>query len=148
MKTFSRTLLACFAGVLMVTSQARAEDPGEALGTCISSSTTGKDRVEVAKWIFEIMTLHPQIHVMASITPEQRLAGNQTMAKLVTRLLTTDCLKETKDIRKANGDGLEQAFTVLGKMAINELMSHPSVVAANTEFAKYLDTNAIQGALK
>lgn len=150
MTKLGRLLLALTTGLLAFSTEVRAEETSDALIACISDSTTGKDRVEFFKWMFSNIASHPQIKPMTNITPEFKMTKDRTAANLITRLLTVDCVKETKATMVVNGNskGIENALSALGQMAMIELMSNPAVKAASSDFGKFLDEKALDEALK
>ncbi|MBP8190636.1 MAG: hypothetical protein KBF81_03830 [Aquabacterium sp.] len=121
-------------------SPAMAGPATNALINCVSDSTTGKDRKELAKWVFVAMTAHPDIQPMSRVSETNRDELDKKLAKLATTLLTESCQMEAKLATEQEGPtSIEAAFGVLGKLAMQELMSNPSVSASFTRYTKYLD---------
>lgn len=119
-----------------------------ALGTCLADNTTGKERKELARWVFIAMSAHPDIHKLSNVSDQARDEANQGMAALVTRLLAENCAPQAKSALQSEGaEGLQSSFTVLGQLAMQELMSNPNVSASITEYAKYLDQQKLNAAL-
>jgi hypothetical protein len=136
-----------FAVCLAPTSGAAA--PAEALSQCFANSTTGKDRIALAQWIFSGMALHPETAKLAVITPEQRQEINMAMGTLVTRLLTDACVNEFREATRAEGPtAVNAAFGVLGGLAMRELTSDPTVAAGAVAFQKYIDTKKLRDCLQ
>lgn len=70
------------------------------------------------------------------------------MAALVTRLLTVNCEKQTKEVTALEGSaGMFTAFKSLGEVAMRELMSNPDVTASVGGYAKYLDQKKLESVL-
>lgn len=102
----------------------------DAIGQCFANSTTGKDRIELARWVFASMALHPDVVSSPAITPEKRESINKSTGALFNRLLSENCTKEVKEAVKFEGQAaLKSAFESLGKLAMQELMSNPAVDA-------------------
>lgn len=121
----------------------------DAIGQCFANSTTGKDRIELARWVFSSMALHPDVISSAAITPQKREAINQSTGALFNRLLAESCTKEVKEAVKFEGQGaLKTAFESLGKLAMQELMSNPAVSAGFSGFEKYVDMPKLKKALE
>lgn len=121
----------------------------DAIGQCFANSTTGKDRIELARWVFTSMALHPDVASSSSITPQKREAINQSTGALFNRLLAESCAKEVKEAVKFEGQtALKSAFESLGKLAMQELMSHPAVGAGFSGFEKYVDMKKLKKALE
>lgn len=121
----------------------------DAIGQCFANSTTGKDRIELARWVFASMALHPDVVSSSSITSQKREAINRTTGALFNRLLAENCAKEVKEAVKFEGQGaLKTAFESLGKLAMQELMSNPAVGAGFSGFEKYVDMKKVKKALE
>ena len=127
--------------LLSIPTLARAQAPGDALGVCLTDNTTGKDRKDLAKWLFLAMAAHPDIKQYAgptASTATEEIA--RTMGALVTRLLTESCANETKAVVKAGGTGAFQlAFQRLGQVATLELMADKAVNESIGMFERFLD---------
>jgi len=130
------------AGILLcIFTSAFAGSPTDALTTCVADKTTGKDRKDLARWVFFAMSAHPEMtkyrsqQVAADIDSTQRTMGN-----LVTRLLTSDCASEAHEsYSKSGSSAIATAFEALGGLAMRELMSNTDVKATMGGFQKYLD---------
>jgi hypothetical protein len=139
MKVASCLALAVF-GSIMVISPAIAGTATDALTTCVADNTTGKDRKDLARWVFVAMTAHPEIQPFSNVTEANRDELDKTVAALATRLLTVSCRTEAKAaIEKEGSESFNAAFGALGKLAMQELMSDPSVNLSFTRYTKYLD---------
>src|SRR5262245_1310891 len=80
-----------------VSHAAQAEQSLNALKTCLADSTSGKDRKDLAKWIFLAMAAHPEMKQHANAgTATAADESSKTIAALVTRLLTDSCANEIK----------------------------------------------------
>lgn len=142
MKFFS-SLLLCAA--LLFQHSAIAGPASDALSVCLADNTSGKDRKDLARWIFLAMSVHPEIRSLSSATVATRTDADKTMAALVTRLLTVNCGKQTKEVSALEGNaGLFTAFKSLGEVAMRELMSSPDVTASVGGYAKYLDQKQLE----
>lgn len=122
----------------------------DAFQTCLADNTSGKDRKELAKWIFLAMAAHPEIR--DQVGPFNAAASQESsrrIASLVVRLLAQDCVRETKAIIKGDqvARSFELAFSRLGELAMQELMADKSVQSAVAEFEKYLDKKRLEEAL-
>lgn len=127
---------------------ALAETAGEALGACLADNTSGKDRKDLARWIFTGMAAHPEIRDLSSISDRALTDARQTMGVLVTRLLSDSCaVQARKAIAQDGNAGVVTAFKVLGELAMQELMSNKDVAASIGAYAKYLDQKKIDAAL-
>ena len=130
------TLLAGFStSTTVVAGQASA-----ALGACMVDALTGKERKQLAQWIFFGMSAHPEIKAYSKITPANRNNTDQTIGHLITRLLTQDCPAETvKAMEKESNLAMQSAFELVGRVAMQELMTSQDVNLAMAGFEKYMD---------
>jgi hypothetical protein len=130
---------------------ALAEPITSDLTTCVTDHATGRDRKDMARWIFVSMSTHPEMKDLSAVTPEAREAANKGMAALVTRLLTEQCAAQARALF-AQGtsapDAFSTSFAALGQVAMQELMSDSNVNAANGAFTKYLDRQKFETALR
>lgn len=137
----------CLA-VLLSNPAALAASSIETASTCLTDSTNGRDRKELVKWIFLAMSKHPEISELASATPANDEESNRRVGKLVTRLLAEDCASEVKAMISEHGPGsLSQAFEVLGRVAMQELMTQPDVNAAFSGLDRFTDQARINRAI-
>jgi len=112
-----------------------------ALGKYLADNTTGKDRKDLAKWIFLAMAAHPEIKQYTNATTSTGAEeSSRTFGALITRLLTDSCASETRAVVKGEGSAaLKLAFEKLGQLAMQELMSDRSVTESMGLFERYLD---------
>lgn len=133
---------------LLMTLPAIAGPDAAALTSCLSDSTSGKDRKDLAKWVFAAMSTHPEIREFANVADRVRDQTSNTMGVLVTRLLSEDCAKQTQAAIKNEGaTAMQTAFRALGGLAMQELMSNPDVSASFSTFEKYMDRKKIEAAI-
>ncbi len=135
--------------VLCISTPSWAGAYADAMGQCFANSTTGKDRIELAKWVFASMALHPDVVSISAITPAKREAINVATGALFSRLLINDCKKEVKNAFKFEGQAsLKAAFESLGKLAMLELMSNPAVGEGFSGLEKYIDIKMLKSTLE
>ncbi|MCG2575784.1 hypothetical protein LZ012_02105 [Dechloromonas sp. XY25] len=133
---------------LLATLPAIAGPDAAALTSCLTDNTSGKDRKDLAKWVFAAMASHPEIREFANVADKVRDQTSNTMGVLVTRLLSEDCAKQTQAAIKNEGaTAMQTAFRALGGLAMQELMSNPDVNASFSTFEKYLDRKKIEAAI-
>jgi len=117
---------------------------GDALTTCFANSTTGKDRTDLARWIFVAMAQHPKMAETASISLEQRESVNRAFGADYSRLMGEACAQEVRLALEKEGEGTTRAgFEFLGKLAMQELMTNPRVAASFADTEKYIDFKKI-----
>lgn len=123
---------------------AHATPTSDALGQCLVDKTTGHDRKLLARWIFVTMSVHPELHDMFVMTAQTRDAANQETANLFMRLMTVDCVDETRAAAEKDGAlAMKLAFSKLGEVAMQELMSNPAVQASFGGLDRYIDRDKL-----
>jgi hypothetical protein len=132
-------IVAILSSVAAVSS-ATAGPATDALSTCVADNTSGKDRKDLAQWVFVAMSAHPEIQPLSHVTEANRDELDKKLAALATRLVTENCQAEAKAAIKTEGpDSFKVAFGALGQLAMQELMSNPAVNEAFGRYVKYLD---------
>ncbi len=121
-----------------------AEPAQDEMSKCLTDSTTGKDRKDLARWIFTVMTLHPEVSSISSVTPEMRAATDKTAGMLLSRLMTKDCRAQFIAQYKNDPQSVKDSFEGLGRMAMQELVANPNVTAGMSGFMRYMDMKALQ----
>lgn len=112
----------------------------DALGKCLTESTSGKDRKDLAAWIFVGMSAHPDIGKIAKASPEAIESAQKSVGAIVTRLIADDCPKEMRAVVKSDGvEGIKVSFELLGKIAMQELTSNEQVSKTIGGFERYVD---------
>lgn len=148
MKRIISVLVVIIIGSTITASSAVAGPATDSLIACMSDNTTGKDRKDLARWIFVGMSFHPEIQSLSSVTETDRDQLDRRMAAIVTRLLIENCQVQVKlAMEKEEGEApLKSAFSVMGQLAMQELMANPAVNSAFTRFVKYVDTEKLRSA--
>ncbi len=114
------------------------------LGKCLVTSTSTKDRSDLARWMFSVFSVHPALPSSTRAGPEALDAAGKQTGALFNRLLTQDCLQQTRNARKYEGDmAIHNSFKVLGEVASLELMRHPAVSASLTSVTRFIDSKRI-----
>lgn len=132
---------------LTVSLPALAGPDAVALTSCLSDNTSGKDRKDLAKWVFAAMSTHPEIREFAQVSDKVREQTSNTTGVLVTRLMSESCAKQANAaIRNEGQVAMQAAFRALGGLAMQELMSNPDVTVAFSAFEKYMDRRKIEAA--
>lgn len=146
MKKFLFPLL--LIGSALVTTPSYAQSATDEFATCLTDSLSGKERKDLASWIFFAMAAHPGIEQYSNITPEAREQQDKTIGALITRLVAENCPAELVKAQAENPEALRMAFEMVGKVAMQELMSNEKVSAAIAAYAKYADMEKIQAVVK
>jgi len=130
------------------TLAAQAQPAVNAFGKCLGDNTTGRDRKDLARWLFVAMGAHPDMKAISTINPSAPEDSSKAAGRLFTKLVVEACPKEAKAAVDAVGSGaFQSAFTVLGQLAMQELMTDKDVAAGMALLEKHVDTSKIQSVL-
>lgn len=117
-----------------------ASQEAQELGVCLTDSLNGKERKNLAKWIFLGMSSHSAIKPYSNVSQQDIENSNTYVGRLITRLMTEDCPNQAKAASEVIGSvAFEQAFKIVGEVAMLELMAEPTVSQSLGAFEKYLD---------
>jgi len=120
----------------------------DALSNCLSENTNGKERKELARWVFLGMSAHPEIRALTTADAKTRTDSQKWMGTLVTRLLSENCAAQTRAAVQSEGSaGMMAAFRSLGELAMRELMTNGDVAAALSGYEQYLDKKKLEAAM-
>lgn len=141
-----RSFVLAVAIILASAGSAHAQSQADPLGVCLADNTTGRDRKDLARWLFLAMAAHPDIKEFAVPTATTAMDDSaKFMGGLVTRLLTESCAEQAKTAIKSGGtNAFVIAFRKLGEVAMQEIMADPAVNAAIGQFEKYLDQERLK----
>jgi hypothetical protein len=118
------------------------------MAKCLVRSTTSEDKTALVQWMFAMMSLHPAVRTMATVSGEQRTAVSQRVADIFQELLTKSCVNETKDAVKYEGEvTIVSSFSMLGQVAARELFQDPNVAAGLAELSKAFDATSLRKTL-
>ena len=135
-------LITIFFGITIY-SVSQAAD----LGNCMVDSLTGKERKQLARWIFFAIAAHPEIKPYSITTEEDIRQCDEITGKLITRLLTEDCPDELKMANNLDPMSLQNAFGLVGQVAMQELMANEDVRKAISNYVRYVDQEKINSVL-
>ena len=74
------------------------------LAKCLVTSTNNRDITKLVKWTFKVYSDHPEVSYMVDLSDREKKVIDKEMADLFTRLLSEDCLDESKNAQKYEGD--------------------------------------------
>jgi hypothetical protein len=118
------------------------------LARCLADNTTGKDRKDLARWIFVAMGAHPELRDLVLSSQDATEQANKRMAALVMRLMSESCVAEVRTLHNnGESDAMRRAFESLGALAMMELSSNPSVAASVAGFGRYVDQAKLTAAI-
>jgi len=110
-------------------------------------SLSGKERKELAKWIYFAMAAHPDITAYAKVTESDRLNTDKYIGSLITRLLVENCPAELNAAQKADPLAMKKAFELVGQVAMQELMTNGNVVSAISGYVRHADQKKISSVM-
>lgn len=140
MKSFVNAVIV--SSILITSSGVIAATPTETFGECLIDNLNGKERKELAKWVFFAMSSHPEIKTYSKATSNDITESDKYFGNLVTRLLTEDCSNEM-NAAKVDPQAMEKAFELVGVVAMQELMTNQEVTAAMANYIKYINQEKI-----
>jgi len=132
-------ILLCLASI---GGYAQGQTATARMAECLIASTTGADRVALARWVGFAVIAHPSIRESVAIPKQVVDSSDVETAELITQLMTVRCLKETRNAAKENDSSIEDAFKVLGQVAMQEIMMDGSVDARIGAFIEYIDESS------
>jgi len=135
--------------VMLVPNIADASQAAQKLGVCLTDSLNGKERKNLAKWIYFGMSAHSSIKSYTNATEKDFDDTNKYVGQLITRLMTEDC-PEIADaaLKEGGSSAFEYAFGIVGQVAMQELMAEQNVSQAMGAFEKYLDQDKFDRTFK
>jgi hypothetical protein len=140
MKRSVLCLLFCALG-----ATAHAQPAVDAFGKCLADNTSGKDRKDLARWLYVAMGAHPDMKAISSINSSAPEDSSRVAGELFTRLIAEACPNQAKAAVDATGPvAFQSAFSVLGQLAMQELMADKDVNAGMGLLQKYIDNGKVQ----
>ena len=107
---------------------------------CIVTKTTSQEKTDLVKWIYVIISFHPQLKEMSGITSDDVEMANIRVADYMTNVFAYKCKDEMMDAIEYEGEeSAMEAFKLLGEIAMMEIMSEQNVSYASELFIQYLD---------
>jgi len=104
---------------------------------------SGKERKNLAKWISFSIAAHPEIKPYSSASQKDIKESDEYVGKLITRLLTVNCPDELKKAYKSDPLAVQKAFELVGRVAMQEIMTNQEVMKSLTSYAQYADKEKI-----
>jgi len=119
------------------------------LSRCLVEKSTPEDKNALIRWVIAITTLHPAVRPIAQVDDGARARANQETARIFERLLTQQCLDQTRQaVRYEGAAAIQSGFQTLGQVAMVELFADPGVAAALGELDKVIDAQKLREALQ
>ena len=134
---------------LLSAGAAHAQTASDLLGTCLSDNTSGRDRKDLARWMFTAMAAHPDMATLSTVTDADRTEAARVVGSLFTRLMAEACRDEVRAaVAEGGAAAIGDGFEALGGVAMQELMRNDRVAAALAGIETYMDTDRIGAAIQ
>jgi|TARA_B100001741_G_C16339319_1_gene498750 hypothetical protein len=113
---------------------------GDEMAKCLVTSTNKRDRTKLIKWIFRVYGDHPEVSYMIDLSDREKKVIDKDVANIFTRLLSEDCIDETKKALDYEGDNVMfNAFQILGQVAAQGFNNNPDVMKSINKFVEMID---------
>ena len=110
------------------------------MAKCLVTSTNKRDRTKLIKWIFRVYGDHPEVTYMIDLSDREKKVIDKDVANIFTRLLSEDCIDETKKALDYEGDKVMfNAFQILGQVASKGIVENPDVMKSINKFVELID---------
>jgi hypothetical protein len=116
----------------------------DALSNCLVDNLSGKERKNLARWVFFSMGTHPEIKLYLNASKDDVEKANEYVGKLITRLLVVDCSDRLKAAYASDPTSVQTAFKAVGGIAMQELMIDANVQKSLTGYMQFTDRAAIE----
>ena len=136
-------------GLLGLAMPVSAGPATDSLGRCLVNSTSPNDRTLLIRWIFAAMSQHPEVATLSMVDDADAERLNQQTGELFTVLIADRCRNETRAAMEQEGEqAIQAAFSILGQVAMQGIMSAPSVASYMSGLDKHVDAERLQKAFE
>ena len=113
---------------------------GDEMAKCLVTSTSNRDRTKLLKWMFRVYGEHPEVSYMVDLSDREKKVIDKDIADVFTRLLSEDCVDETKKALDYEGDNVMfTAFQALGQVAAQGFNVNPIVERSINKFNEFIE---------
>ena len=113
---------------------------GDEMAKCLVTSTSNRDRTKLVKWMFRVYGEHPEVSYMVDLSDREKKVIDKDIADVFTRLLSEDCVDETKKALDYEGDNVMfTAFQALGQVAAQGFNVNPIVERSINKFNEFIE---------
>ena len=128
--------------------QSHAGEAADALSACLTDAVTLDDRRALARWIFSVLSEHPDVKSLTAIDNATRTTLEMEGAAVFERLIVKDCTEQSRTTLAEEGtDGFGKAFETVGQVAMGSVVEHPQVQTAMAGLGEHVDANTLFRAL-
>jgi hypothetical protein len=144
-----RVILRALLVALIGASHSATAGPfADDMAKCLVNSASPADRTVLVKWIFSVITLHPDLTTLSTLSAKNRDDITKDAGALFQRLILESCRVQVQQALQNEGpQTIAYAFQVMGQAATVGLLSDPHVSAGAKDLTKYVDEEKIQAAL-
>ena len=141
MKKFFLYIVTVLTFLLNVSNKPIFAGPfGDDMAKCLVTSTSNRDRTKLLKWMFRVYGDHPEVSYMVDLSDREKKVIDKDVAQIFTRLLSEDCIDETKKALDYEGDNvMYNAFQILGQVAAQGFNGNPDVMKSINKFVELID---------
>jgi hypothetical protein len=137
--------LSVFSLLFLFCSVSYAGPFTDKLSICLVEKTTTDDKNKLIRWVFGAMSSHPIVSNLSRVTVETGKILNKDTANLFMELLTNRCKEESeKAIKYEKSLAIQKSFSILGKIAMQGIMSHKNVIEFMSGLDTYLDKDKLK----
>ena len=116
------------------------------LGKCIVERTSPEDKLLVVQAVYAAMSKHPEIVSFSRISRQDDAKFKKEFARIFTDLIVDSCRSEAKLAFRYEGEyAFQQAFELLGQVAMVELMQNPRVSNYFEQLGNEIDASKFEG---
>ena len=110
------------------------------MAKCLVTSTNKRDKTKLVKWIFRVYGDHPEVTYLLDLSDREKMVIDKDVANIFTRLLSEDCIDETKEALDYEGESVMfNAFRILGNVAAQGIVDNPEVKKSINKFVELID---------
>ena len=113
---------------------------GDEMARCLVTSTNKRDKAKLVKWVLKVYGEHPAVYNMVDLSDREKKVIDKDIADVFTRLLSEDCVDETKKALDYEGDNVMfTAFQALGQVAAQGFNVNPIVERNINKFTEFIE---------
>ena len=107
--------------------------------SCMMDNTSDRDKVTLVRWLFVVLSEHPSLKRDFPTTESDKIASDRAIADYMSYLISQNCLEETKDVLKYEGqDAFINAFEYLGEVSMMLLIQNEDVLKGFERYIQYI----------
>lgn len=121
---------------------------GDTLNRCFSSATSERDKFDILRWTFGVLSVHPSLTGTSRPSAITRDDFDKRVARLVERLITEQCASEVRVALIYEGRGaLRVALDTLFRGSVTSILEDSAVKEEMGAFVRQLDIRKFESAL-